>query len=143
MQFPPSPLGRRDGGEGERDDALIATGFYRLGVWDDEPSDPKQARYDGIDDIIATIGQSMLGLTFDCVAAITTRSTRSRKGLLPPRRLPARHQPLSRRRVHRPTSNRQSERECRLPKSPQGPRRKTRQGSNRYHRDRKRLSQAL
>jgi mono/diheme cytochrome c family protein len=50
-------------GEG---DALIATGFYRLGVWDDEPSDPKQARYDGLDDIIATIGQSMLGLTFDC-----------------------------------------------------------------------------
>jgi hypothetical protein len=47
-------------------DALIATGFYRLGVWDDEPSDPTQARYDGLDDIIATIGQSMLGLTFDC-----------------------------------------------------------------------------
>ncbi|HZZ76915.1 MAG TPA: DUF1549 domain-containing protein, partial [Gemmataceae bacterium] len=47
-------------------DALIATGFYRLGVWDDEPVDPKQARYDGIDDIIATIGQSMLGMTLDC-----------------------------------------------------------------------------
>jgi mono/diheme cytochrome c family protein len=47
-------------------DALIATGFYRLGVWDDEPVDPKQARYDGLDDIIATIGQSMLGMTLDC-----------------------------------------------------------------------------
>jgi hypothetical protein len=47
-------------------DALIATGFYRLGVWDDEPVDPKQARYDGLDDIIAVIGQSMLGMTLDC-----------------------------------------------------------------------------
>ncbi|MBI2806234.1 MAG: DUF1549 domain-containing protein [Planctomycetes bacterium] len=47
-------------------DALIATGFYRLGVWDDEPVDRKQARYDGLDDIIATIGQSMLGMTLDC-----------------------------------------------------------------------------
>jgi mono/diheme cytochrome c family protein len=47
-------------------DALIATGFYRLGVWDDEPVDPQQARYDGLDDIIVTIGQSMLGLTLDC-----------------------------------------------------------------------------
>ncbi len=47
-------------------DALIATGFYRLGIWDDEPVDPKQARYDGLDDIIATIGQTMLGMTLDC-----------------------------------------------------------------------------
>ena len=47
-------------------DALIATGFYRLGIWDDEPSDPKQARYDGLDDIIVTIGQTCLGLTLDC-----------------------------------------------------------------------------
>ena len=47
-------------------DALIATGFYRLGIWDDEPVDPKQARYDGLDDIITVIGQSMLGMTLDC-----------------------------------------------------------------------------
>ncbi len=47
-------------------DPLIATGFYRLGVWDDEPVDPKQARYDGLDDLIATIGQTMLGMTLDC-----------------------------------------------------------------------------
>ncbi|MCS7047379.1 MAG: DUF1549 domain-containing protein, partial [Gemmataceae bacterium] len=50
----------------ERTDALIATGFYRLGVWDDEPSDPVQARYDGLDDILATTSQVFLGLTFDC-----------------------------------------------------------------------------
>lgn len=53
-------LGRSD------PDAIIATGYYRLGIWDDEPSDPVLARYDGLDDIVATTGQVMLGLTFDC-----------------------------------------------------------------------------
>lgn len=47
-------------------DSLIATGYYRLGIWDDEPSDREQARYDGLDDIVATTGQVFLGLTFDC-----------------------------------------------------------------------------
>jgi len=47
-------------------DAIIATGYYRLGIWDDEPTDKEQARYDGLDDIVATTGQVFLGLTFDC-----------------------------------------------------------------------------
>lgn len=47
-------------------DALIATGFYRLGIWDDEPSDPALARYDGLDDVLTTVGQVCLGLTIDC-----------------------------------------------------------------------------
>jgi mono/diheme cytochrome c family protein len=47
-------------------DQFIATGFYRLGVWDDEPTDRLQARYDGLDDIVATVGQGILGLTIDC-----------------------------------------------------------------------------
>jgi mono/diheme cytochrome c family protein len=47
-------------------DALIATGYYRLGIWDDEPSDPVGARYDGLDDIVATTSQVFLGLTVDC-----------------------------------------------------------------------------
>jgi hypothetical protein len=47
-------------------DAIVATGFYRLGIWDDEPVDREQARYDGLDDIVATVGQTMLGLTVDC-----------------------------------------------------------------------------
>jgi mono/diheme cytochrome c family protein len=66
FDFPLAPGGRGVGGERERTDALIATGFYRLGVWDDEPVDAKQARYDGLDDLVATIGQSMLGMTLDC-----------------------------------------------------------------------------
>ena len=47
-------------------DALVASGFYRLGVWDDEPADRELATYDGLDDIVSTIGQGMLGLTMGC-----------------------------------------------------------------------------
>lgn len=47
-------------------DSLIATGFYRLGIWDDEPSDPQQALYDDLDDIVSTTGQVFLGLTVNC-----------------------------------------------------------------------------
>jgi len=47
-------------------DALIATGYYRLGLWDDEPADKLQARYDGLDDIVSTTGQVFLGLTINC-----------------------------------------------------------------------------
>ena len=51
-----------DGGS----DALIATGYYRLGLWDDEPADRDQARYDSLDDIVGTTSQVFLGLTVDC-----------------------------------------------------------------------------
>jgi hypothetical protein len=47
-------------------DPLIATGYYRLGIWDDDPPDRLQARYDNLDDIVATTGQVFLGLTVDC-----------------------------------------------------------------------------
>ncbi len=47
-------------------DALIATGYFRLGIWDDEPSDPLQALYDDLDDIASTTGQVFLGLTVGC-----------------------------------------------------------------------------
>lgn len=47
-------------------DCLIATGYYRLGIWDDEPTDPVLAKYDGLDDIVATTGHVFLGLTLDC-----------------------------------------------------------------------------
>ena len=51
-----------DGGS----DGLIATGFYRLGQWDDEPADRLLALYDGFDDIITTTAQGFLGLTVNC-----------------------------------------------------------------------------
>jgi hypothetical protein len=47
-------------------ETMIATGYYRLGIWDDEPADPVQARYDEWDDIISTTSQAMLGLTVGC-----------------------------------------------------------------------------
>jgi Protein of unknown function (DUF1553)/Protein of unknown function (DUF1549)/Planctomycete cytochrome C len=47
-------------------DALIATGYYRLGRWDDEPVDAEQAFYDDVDDIITTTAQTFLGLTVNC-----------------------------------------------------------------------------
>jgi hypothetical protein len=47
-------------------ETLVATGFYRLGQWDDEPSDPEQARFDELDDLVGTTAQAMLGLTVNC-----------------------------------------------------------------------------
>ncbi len=47
-------------------DSIIATGFYRLGLWDDEPADRLLALYDGLDDIITTTSQAFLGLTVNC-----------------------------------------------------------------------------
>jgi hypothetical protein len=48
-------------------ETLIATGFYRLGIWDDEPTDKTLARYDMLDDVLSTIGGAMLGLSMGCV----------------------------------------------------------------------------
>jgi len=47
-------------------DSIIATGYYRLGTWDDEPTDRLQAKYDVLDDVVATTGQVFLGLTINC-----------------------------------------------------------------------------
>lgn len=47
-------------------DAIVGTAYYRLGIWDDEPADLKQATYDDLDDLVATTGQALLGLTMDC-----------------------------------------------------------------------------
>jgi len=47
-------------------DSIIATGYYRLGIWDDEPADPLQAQYDDLDSILATTSQVMLGMSLNC-----------------------------------------------------------------------------
>jgi len=52
--------------EDATEDSLIATGYYRLGLWDDEPADPVLAYFDGLDDIGMTTGQTFLGLTVNC-----------------------------------------------------------------------------
>ena len=47
-------------------DSITATGFYRLGIWDDEPADRPLARYDYLDDILRTSGETFLGMTIGC-----------------------------------------------------------------------------
>ena len=47
-------------------DSITATGYYRLGTWDDEPADPLQSKYDDLDNIVSTTGQGFLGLTVGC-----------------------------------------------------------------------------
>ena len=47
-------------------DSITATGFYRLGIWDDEPADRELARYNYLDDILRTTGETFLGLTIGC-----------------------------------------------------------------------------
>jgi len=47
-------------------ETMIATGYTRLGPWDDEPADPKTDRFDQLDDIVSTTSQVYLGLTLGC-----------------------------------------------------------------------------
>ena len=47
-------------------DAIIATGYYRLGTWQDEPVDPIQELYEDLDDIVRTTGEVFLGITIGC-----------------------------------------------------------------------------
>jgi hypothetical protein len=47
-------------------EGLVATGYYRLGLWDDEPADPLQLRYDVLDGIVTTTSQVVLGMTVGC-----------------------------------------------------------------------------
>lgn len=47
-------------------DSIIATGYYRIGVWDDEPDDKAAAIFDGLGDIVRTTGEAFLGLTIGC-----------------------------------------------------------------------------
>jgi len=53
-------------GSKEWRDAIIATGFYRLHVWDDEPDSTVKAEFDELDDIMVTTGAAFLGLTIGC-----------------------------------------------------------------------------
>ncbi|MBA3482882.1 MAG: DUF1553 domain-containing protein [Pirellulales bacterium] len=48
------------------DESIIATGYYRLGIWDDEAADPVQAIADEQDDLVSTTSQTFLALTVGC-----------------------------------------------------------------------------
>ena len=47
-------------------DSIIATGYYRLGIFQDEPVDPVQELYEDLDDITRTTGEVFLGMTVGC-----------------------------------------------------------------------------
>ena len=47
-------------------ETMVATGFHRLGPWDDEPADPITDRYDQLDDLVRTTSEAFLGLTLGC-----------------------------------------------------------------------------
>ncbi len=48
------------------DEALVATGYYRVGPWDSGAPDKLQAAFDELDDLVGTTGQVFLGLTAQC-----------------------------------------------------------------------------
>ncbi len=50
----------------DRDQAMLATGFFRLGVWDDEPVDRPQAAADGRADVVDTFSQVVMATTMGC-----------------------------------------------------------------------------
>jgi hypothetical protein len=52
--------------EGSNAETQIATTFLRLGTWDDEPAEPKQDRYDQLDDVLGTTASAFLGVTLRC-----------------------------------------------------------------------------
>ncbi|MFN0053171.1 MAG: DUF1553 domain-containing protein [Planctomycetales bacterium] len=47
-------------------ETLTATGYYRLGIWDDEPADRALARYEVLDGVVSTTSQVVLGMTVGC-----------------------------------------------------------------------------
>ena len=47
-------------------ETMTATGYYRLGIWDDEPADRLLAKYDVLDGIVSTTAQVFLGTTIGC-----------------------------------------------------------------------------
>jgi hypothetical protein len=47
-------------------ESIIATGYYRLGIWQDEPVDPEQELFEDLDDFVRTTGEVFLGLSIGC-----------------------------------------------------------------------------
>ncbi|QDU48477.1 PSD1 and planctomycete cytochrome C domain-containing protein [Gimesia panareensis] len=46
--------------------SVIATGFLRLGTWNDEPNDPQDYQYDRLEDLVHTTSSAFLGMTVKC-----------------------------------------------------------------------------
>ncbi|MDG2383053.1 MAG: DUF1549 domain-containing protein [Pirellulaceae bacterium] len=46
--------------------SVIATGFLRLGAWNDEPNDPADYHYERLEDLVHTTSSAFLALTVKC-----------------------------------------------------------------------------
>ncbi len=46
--------------------SVVATGFLRLGTWDDEPNDPLEYQYDRLEDMVHTTATAFLAMTVKC-----------------------------------------------------------------------------
>ncbi|HVJ83314.1 MAG TPA: DUF1549 domain-containing protein, partial [Planctomycetia bacterium] len=51
---------------GRTEASTIATGFLRLGTWNDEPNDPGEYVYERLDDLVHATSAAFLGLTVRC-----------------------------------------------------------------------------
>ncbi len=47
-------------------DEVVATGFLRLGTWNDEPNDPADYVYERLEDLIHATSSAFIGLTIKC-----------------------------------------------------------------------------
>ena len=45
---------------------VIATGFHRLGTWNDEPNDPQEYKYERLEDLVNATSTAFLALTIKC-----------------------------------------------------------------------------
>ena len=52
-------------------DRVIATGFLRLGTWNDEPNDQSEYQYERLEDLVHTTSSAFLGLTIKCARCHT------------------------------------------------------------------------
>ncbi len=46
--------------------SYIATGYYRLGIWNDEPADRLLHKYDVLDGVVSTTGNAFMGMSVGC-----------------------------------------------------------------------------
>jgi cytochrome c553 len=46
--------------------SVIATGFLRLGTWNDEPNDPDEYTYERLEDLVHATSTAFLGMTIKC-----------------------------------------------------------------------------
>ncbi len=51
---------------GADEDTWVATGFLRLGTWNDEPNDPEEYKYERLEDLVHATSTAFLGMTVKC-----------------------------------------------------------------------------